>query len=123
MSRSDPSWPRYNDRMSGPAKEHSYGMYFLASLIVKSITQAIVRSYVPHSFLELTFVMILAGIADLAPLYFLAHWFVDLIRRRGNIDRPENTIARGVINVVFALISFVVILAILVQATSAAARP
>jgi len=87
-----------------------------------SIMHALTEIYVPHSRPALFVLMIAAGIAHILPLYFLAHWIADFIRRRSAADRPEHRFVRGAIHTTFALLCGLVVLAIVHLRTTSSAN-
>src|SRR3989344_1961903 len=58
---------------------------------------------------------LIGSMLDFAVLYFLILWIADLIRRRGGIERSENKKVKLVINIIFASIFLLMIIALILN--------
>lgn len=88
------------------AKKYSYGKYLLVFMLLAGVFNSVEQNIKPHSLSAFSafFITAFRIILDTGVLYFLVLWIVDLIRRRGKIERPENKKARLIINIIFAII-------------------
>ena len=91
--------------MEEKIKNH-YGKYFLVFFILIYIYQNILKTITPHSLSSLQAFIVLAFSAFLsgAMLYFFLLWIMDLIRRRGGVERKENKKVKLVVGIIFAII-------------------
>jgi len=87
-------------------RKHSYGKYFLVLLLLSGIYQMSTKNIVPHSLSAPVafFVAFLEVVLDVGVLYFLVLWIIDMIRRRGGVEREENKKAKFIVNIIFAII-------------------
>ena len=83
--------------VNNPAKRHRYGLYALVSGILEVVLNFILSQY------SSIFVFFLTPAVFVVFLYFLTFWIVDLVRRRGGVERPESKTAKLVTNIVFAV--------------------
>lgn len=89
-------------------KKHSYGKDLLISLLLVAL-------YSNTSFSTNFFLTLVRNILNIGFLYFLTLWIVDLIRRRGKIERPENKKIRMIINITFTIIFLLNIASLLME--------
>lgn len=87
------------------SSEHWYGAYLIIFFMLSAGYTTAVQNIPNHSFsfFPALLVGVLGGGLELGIVYFLILWIVDLTRRRGGIDRPENKKVRLVINIIFAV--------------------
>ena len=88
------------------AKKWGYGKYLLVFMLLAGVFNSVEQNIKPHSLSAFSafFITAFRIILDTGVLYFLVLWIVDLIRRRGKIERPENKKVRLIINIIFAII-------------------
>ncbi|HLD61732.1 MAG TPA: hypothetical protein VI998_02040 [Patescibacteria group bacterium] len=102
-----------------------YSLWFLVFAVVWRLIfeQIFLKGQIiqPHSLSTAlsTFLAILlpliGSMLDFAVLYFLILWIADLIRRRGGIERSENKKVKLVINIIFASIFLLMIIALILN--------
>lgn len=94
-----------------PEQKYGYGSYLIISILLSAIFSSYGKTIPPHS-LTSGFAMLLSFtkvILDIAPSYFFVFWIMDLIRKRGKVERPKNTKARLILNIIFGLIPLMII--------------
>lgn len=94
-------------------KKHSYGK----DLLISTLLVALYNNIKPHGLSSLLafFITLVQTILAISFLYFLTLWIVDLIRRRGKIERPENEKIRTIINITFTIIFLLNIASLLMK--------
>lgn len=87
-------------------KKHSYGKYFLLLLLLTGIYQMSTKNIAPHSLSAPVafFVTFLEVVLDVGVFYLLVLWIMDMIRRRGGVEREENKKVKLIVNIIFAII-------------------
>lgn len=52
---------------------------------------------------------LLHGVLGLIAVYFLVLWIMDLIRRRGKVERPKSKRAKIIVNVIFIILLLMIV--------------
>lgn len=101
-------------------RKNNYGIYLLISVFLSYIFNVIPNNNEPHTlssglaFLVSFSTTIIPQILDIAVVYFLVLWIIDLIRRRGGIERSENKNTKLVVNIIFAIPLLIMFASILI---------
>lgn len=92
--------------LKNQTKKKNYGKYFFVFLVLGVLYQNIQKTIAPHSLssLQAFLVTIFSVFLSIVALYFLALWIMDLIRRRGGVEREENKKVKLIIGIIFAII-------------------
>ncbi len=101
------------------ASKHSYGKYFLICAILGGLNSNYGDSLFKANSLSHSMavtVAIIFAVVEIAlstgTMYFLVLWIMDLIRRRGKIDRPENKKAKLIVNIIFGVILLMMLVSV-----------
>ncbi|MEI6281087.1 MAG: hypothetical protein WCP17_03790 [bacterium] len=92
-------------------KGYSYGKWLLVFMLLGGIYNTYEQGIKPHS-LSAGMAFFTTGIRiilDTGVLYFLTLWIIDLIRRRGKVERPENKKTKMIVNIIFGIIFLMMI--------------
>ncbi|MEK7622107.1 MAG: hypothetical protein AAB415_02920 [Patescibacteria group bacterium] len=95
-------------------KKYGYGKWFLAFVLLDTIFNTYTQEIKPHSLSAPMsfFVAVVEIILNAGAVYFLTLWIIDLIRRRGKIERLENKRVRLIVNIIFAILFLMIITSI-----------
>lgn len=101
------------------AGKYSYWKWLIVFVLLNGIFSTYEQSIKPHS-LSASMSFFVAGISfvlEMGAMYFLTLWIIDLIRRRGKVERPENKKTKLIVNIIFAII-FLMMLSTVVMSVS-----
>jgi amino acid transporter len=98
----------------------SNGMLFLVFIVLSGILNTYEQGIKPYS-LSMSMALSIAVIRiilDTGAPYFLTLWIIDLIRKRGKIERPENKKVKLIVNIIFAIIGLMMIYSVFLMYTA-----
>lgn len=99
----------------GSGFKFGYGIKFFILLILTGIYQPLIKNIAPHSLSAFMAFLVssLGATLDMGAFYFFVLWIIDIIRRRGGIERKENKKVKLVVTIIFAILLIGIIFSIL----------